>query len=271
MSLMKFSIITVVYNRRAYIAHCIESVLMQDYPHVEYIIVDGGSTDGTLEVVRAYGTKIARVISEKDEGIYDALNKGIALATGEVIGILNSDDFYVTKDVLSSVAKRFEETGADAVWGDLEYVEPEKPESVVRRWKSSPFKRGSFAWGWMPPHPTFFARRSVYERFGSFRKDMKIGADFEIMLRFLERYGMQGAYLPKTLIRMRFGGASNVSPYNILRANIESYRAFKLNGLPANPLSFLLKPFSKIKHWYRSWPFAIAVFRALIPWPKRRK
>jgi len=243
---LKISIITVVYNNAETIKDAIESVLNQTYKNIEYIIVDGGSTDGTVEIVQSYGDKITKFVSEKDNGLYDAMNKGIGLSTGDVVGILNSDDFYKSNDILEIVANEFMSKDIDCLYGDLEYVDDNDTSKVIRYWKSKPFKDGLFQKGWHPAHPTFFVKRVCYEKYGVFNLDFKIAADYELMLRFLERHWLKSSYIPKTFVKMRVGGKSNRSLSNIIRANLESYKAWKVNGLYINPFLFSLKPLSKI-------------------------
>lgn len=248
---MKITVITAVYNNKEYIRDAVDSVLSQDHLETEYIVVDGGSTDGTLEILRSYGDRITKLVSGPDNGVYDAMNKGLSLASGEVVGFLNADDFYPEKDILSSVAKKLEETKADSLWGDLLYVDPKDTNRTIRAWRSSSYVPGGFRNGWMPPHPTFFARRVMYQKFGHFRDDMKIAADYELMLRFLEKERISWVYLPKTMVRMRTGGLSNRNLKNVLRANLEAYRAWSVNGLRISPWRMLLKPFSKINQYFK--------------------
>lgn len=243
---MKISIITVVYNNRETIKDAINSVLNQTYKNIEYIIIDGKSTDGTVEIIKSYGDKINKFISEKDKGIYDAMNKGIKLATGDIIGILNSDDFYSSDKILEIVANEFKNKNIDCLYGDLEYVDSKNINKVVRYWKSKPYKEGLFKKGWHPPHPTFFVKRKYYEKYGLFNIDFKIAADYELMLRFLEKYKLKSNYIPEIFVKMRIGGESNKSLSNIIKANIESYKAWKVNDLYINPLMIMLKPISKI-------------------------
>lgn len=243
---MKISIITVVYNNKSTIKQAIDSVLNQSFKNIEYIIVDGKSTDGTVEIIKSYEDKISKFISESDKGIYDAMNKGIALATGDVIGILNSDDFYKTNDIIEVVANEFLHKDIDCLYGDLEYVSQKDVFNVVRYWKSKPYKEGLFQRGWHPAHPTFFVKKECYDKYGTFNLNFQISADYEIMLRFLERYKLKSIYVHKTFVKMRIGGESNKNMLNILKANIQSYKSWKLNGLHVNPFVFILKPLSKI-------------------------
>jgi glycosyltransferase len=227
-----------------------ESVLSQQGIDLDYVMIDGGSKDGTLEIIRSYGNRISTFISEPDKGIYNAMNKGLRLAKGEIIAILNSDDYYAGPAVLSDVAEAFRlNPMIDIVYGDLEYVDAKSTDRVVRRWISSAFEPGSFKKGWHPPHPSFFVRRSVYERFGLFDEELRIAADYEFMLRVMEKQRLNCLYLPGVKVKMRTGGASNHSLKNIWKANRESYLAFRKNGLRAPVWLPLLKPVLKIRQF----------------------
>lgn len=229
--MLKVSIITITYNSEATLADTLKSVLNQTYKNIEYIIVDGKSTDGTLTIIDAYKSNIAKVVSEKDKGLYDALNKGISMATGDVIGILHSDDFYTSNTVIEKVVQTLSENNSDAVYADLYYVDKNNTDNIFRKWKSGNYKHGMFVSGWMPPHPTFFAKRSCYQSFGSFNLNLVSAADYELMLRFIHKHKIKLAYLPEFIIKMRVGGKSNVSLKNRIRANNEDRKAWKINGL----------------------------------------
>jgi glycosyltransferase involved in cell wall biosynthesis len=243
---LKVSILTVVYNGAATIRDAIESVLAQDYPDIEYIIVDGNSKDGTQEIVRSYGDKIARFLSEPDAGIYDAMNKGIQLATGDVVGILNADDFYAYPSVISEVAGVLAFGEFDASYGDLEYIDANDATVVRRKWVSGAYKVGAFLNGWMPPHPTFFVRKKVYNAHGLFRLDLGSAADYELMLRFVHRENIRLAYLPKVLVKMRAGGVSNSTLKNRIAANRNDRMAWKINNLEPRFYTLWLKPLRKV-------------------------
>lgn len=244
------SIITAAFNCAATIRGCIESVLGQSQP-AEHIIVDGGSTEGTLRILEEYRSRIARIVSEQDWGVYDAMNKGIALATGDVIGILNADDVYAHRDVLTKVARVFEDERVDSCYGDLVYISSIDPDRVVRYWRAGPYDVRRFYRGWMPPHPTFFARRSVYERYGAFRLGNGSAADYELMLRFLLKHGISAAYIPEVLVKMRSGGISNVSLGKRLKANRMDRHAWRVNGLRPWPWTIAMKPLSKIGQYFK--------------------
>ncbi|HEG43569.1 MAG TPA: glycosyltransferase [Phycisphaerales bacterium] len=245
----KTTIITVTRNSAETISGAIESVQKQTFPEIEHIIIDGKSSDETHKKVSHARTqlnsRISRFLSEPDEGIYDAMNKGIALATGDIIGILNADDFYASDSVVSNVVESMESQQLDAVYADLVYVEPEDTSKAVRFWKSGDYIAGAFGKGWVPPHPTFFCRREVYEKYGYFRDDMKIAADFELMLRFIEKHQIKVGYLPQTIVKMRTGGKAYGWKGRIA-GNIEILKAFKLNNLKPSPFYFINKPIVKI-------------------------
>ncbi|EHQ07514.1 glycosyltransferase family 2 protein [Leptonema illini] len=245
---MKISVITVCFNSAATIRSCIESVLSQQGIDLDYVVIDGASEDATPDIVRSYGNRISTFVSEPDKGIYNAMNKGLHLAKGDIVAILNSDDYYARPAILHDVAEAFRlNPDVDIVYGDLEYVDAVNTDHVVRRWISSAFKPGSFKRGWHPPHPSFFVRRSVYERCGLFDEELRIAADYEFMLRLMEKERLNSLYLPGVKVKMRTGGASNRSLKNIWRANQESYLAFKKNGLKAPVWLPLLKPVLKIR------------------------
>jgi glycosyltransferase involved in cell wall biosynthesis len=237
---MKISIITVVWNNVETIDNAINSVLEQTYKNIEYIIIDGGSNDGTVEVIKNYGKKIDKFLSEKDKGLYDAMNKGIAMASGDIIAILNSDDVYYDNNVIKDVVNKIKISQLDIVFGDLYYVQKNNIQNVVRYWKSSEFKKGAFAKGWHPPHPAFFVAKKVYDKYGLFDLNMSISADFELMLRFLEKYNISSAHLPRVLVRMRMGGASNNSISNRIDGLRAILNAFDKNQIKVNKLNYLV-------------------------------
>lgn len=247
---MKVSVITVTYNSSETIEETIKSVVNQDYPNIEYIIIDGQSKDNTLDIVNKYKTQIALVISENDNGIYDAIGKGIRKATGDIIVALNSDDMYATNDIISKVVELFKSSHADAVYGDLNYVDRLDTNKVIRKWKSGAYKKGHFLKGWMPPHPTFFVRNYCYQKYGSFNLSLKSAADYELMLRFIHKHGIKVAYLPQLIVNMRAGGQSNVSFKNRFKANREDRKAWEINGLKPGFFTLIRKPLSKIKQYF---------------------
>lgn len=236
---MKISIVTVCYNSAKTISDTLNSVASQTFVDIEHIIIDGGSTDDTLEIIQQHNNPRMKVISEKDNGIYDAMNKGIQIASGEIVGILNSDDFYCGPSVILDVVNEFKTKSVDCVFADLLFVDPIVANKIIRAWKSSPYVRGSFSKGWHPPHPTFFVKREVYEKYGLFDLDFKISADFELMLRILERHQITSSHLPKVIVHMRAGGESGRNFKNILIGNINVFKAFKKNGIKINPIIYL--------------------------------
>lgn len=242
---MKISIITATYNSAATVRDTLQSVAGQQYKNIEHIIVDGLSKDNTLEIVKEF-PHVAKLLSEKDKGIYDAMNKGVQLATGDVVGILNSDDFYNSPEIITKVANAFADEQVDTVYGDLQYVKADDTGKVIRTWKAGPVKKKSFYYGWMPPHPTFFVRREMYEKAGSFNTSLKSAADYELMLRMLVKHGASTYYIPEVLVKMRAGGMSNASLSNRLRANKEDKAAWKLNQLTPYFFTTWLKPVRKI-------------------------
>lgn len=248
---MKVSIITICYNSEETIEATIQSVLAQDYADVEYIIVDGASNDGTLQIVENYKEGVAKVISEKDKGIYDAMNKGVEAATGDLVGILNSDDFYAYDGVISDVVAKIKEEDADGLYADLVYVDREDTNKVTRKWVSGAYKEGAFKKGWMPPHPTFFVKKALYDSLGTYNLQLRTSADYELMLRFIHKNKIKVAYLPKVITRMRLGGVSNVSVKNRLKANKEDRLAWEINGLKPGPLTLIRKPLSKITQFIK--------------------
>jgi glycosyltransferase involved in cell wall biosynthesis len=227
----KISVITVCFNSSSVIRDCINSVLNQSFKEIEYIIIDANSGDETVNIIKSYGEKISITISEPDKGFYDAMNKGIAISSGEIISILNSDDIFYNENILEKVADLFEISGADCVYGDLFYVRRNNLEQIVRHWITGEYRPGGFSKGWHPAHPAFFLKREIYEKFGAFNLSYHLAADFELMIRMLEKNRISSVYLPLPLVKMRLGGATNKNLENIFRQNIECIRAFKQNGL----------------------------------------
>ena len=248
--MINISIITAVFNAADTIEDCLKSLHSQSHKEIEHIIIDGASTDGTLEVIRHYAGSIARIVSEPDRGLYDALNKGISLATGNVVGVLHSDDIYADNNVLSKVAAVFEDESVDSSYGDLQYVGRENPDKIIRHWKSCTYNDKLFRRGWMPPHPTFFVRREIYQRHGLFNLDLGTAADYELMLRFLLRYGISTQYIPEVLVKMRTGGKSNASIISRIKANRKDREAWRVNGLRPLPWTLMMKPLSKLSQYF---------------------
>jgi glycosyltransferase involved in cell wall biosynthesis len=242
---MKISIITVVYNNEKTIKDAIESVLSQTYKNIEYVIIDGMSKDNTVSIIKKYEDKLGYFISEKDAGIYDAMNKGIIAATGDVIGILNSDDLYQDTTVINSVMTQFNQNPSlDIVFGDLLYVKSNNVNKIVRNWKSKSYSNNFFEKGNVPPHPSLFVKKKVYDEAGLFNLDFKLAADYEFMLRIFKKHNFKSNYINKVIVKMRLGGATNQSFSNIKKQNKEILQAWKNNNLKA-PL--LLMPLRIIK------------------------
>lgn len=226
---MKISVVTAVYNRVSTIVDAMASVQRQSHPAVEHVVQDGGSTDGTLEQVERVANGTTRLISERDGGIYDAINHGIARATGEVIGLMHSDDVFAHDRVLERVAERFARPGVDAVYGDLQYVAADDLQRVVRHWRSGKYSPALLKRGWMPPHPTLYLRREVFDRFGLYDTSFSIAADYDAMLRYFVKGRIEPAYIPEVLVKMRLGGESNRTLGRIIRKSREDFRAIRKN------------------------------------------
>lgn len=241
---MRISIVTPVFNDPR-VARALDSILSQRHEHeLELIVVDAGSTDNTMKILDGYREGITTLISEPDDGIYDGMNKGVRLATGDIVGILNADDRYADELVLRDVLGTFSDSDTDACYGNLVYVNDN--DEIVRYWKSGGHSAGKWRWGWMPPHPTFFVRRGIYERHGVFDLGFPIAADYELMLRLLFKERVRVEYLDRVLVRMALGGASNGSVSNIIKANQEVARAWRRNNLGGGFLVPFLKPASKV-------------------------
>ncbi len=242
---MEVSIITVSFNSAKTIEETIKSVLKQDYQKIEYIIVDGGSTDGTLDIIKKYKDGISKFISEPDNGIYNAMNKGIRLATGDVIAILNSDDIYADNTIISQMIEFIKNNDLDGAYGDLVYIDSANENHTSRYWKAGLYQKGAFRYGWVIPHPTFFCRKSIFDKYGYFNEGFRIAADFDLMLRFIEVNRIKIGYLPKIIVKMRTGGKANVLK-GVIKGNSEIIKSFRLNGIYLSPLFFIRKPLAKI-------------------------
>ena len=247
---MKVSIITVTYNSASTLQDTINSLGIQDYHDIEYIIVDGNSTDGTQDIIRANPDVVSSWISEPDKGLYDAMNKGIKMATGEVVGILNSDDFYHRKDSISQVVNAFQEFSVQAVYSDIRFVNPDNLEKTVRYYYSYRFAPHKFKRGLMPAHPTFFTYRDNFEKYGYYKTDYKIAADFELLVRFIYKHKISHFYLPVDLIKMRTGGLSTKSWKSNFIINQENYRACEENGLDTNYFWLYSRYFRKLIEFF---------------------
>lgn len=245
---MRVSVITAVYNRAKTIADALDSVRNQSYPHIEHVVVDGGSTDGTVQIVQSRRASISTFLGGPDKGIYDALNKGINASSGDVFGFLHSDDVFADNDVIADIARRFDAPEVDAVYGDLEYVSSDLGR-VIRRWRSGAFEAAKLARGWMPPHPTLYLRRRIAEQIGGFDTSFQIAADYEFMLRAMTRAKLRFAYIPRVLVRMRVGGASNKSLAHLFRKSREDLRAMRAHGV-GGIATLLSKNFSKLSQFW---------------------
>jgi glycosyltransferase len=246
--MLDLTLITPSLNSASTLEACIRSVACQSRP-VAHLLIDGGSNDGTLDIASRYSGHFQQVRSATDMGIFDALNKGIGLAPSEIIGTLHADDLWADEHVIESVLEVFNDPDIDAVYGDLDYVDRADPARIVRRWKAGTYSPRQFYHGWMPPHPTFFVRRRCFEQFGRYRLDLGTAADYELMLRFLLVHGMRAYYIPRVLVKMRVGGASNVSLTARLKANRMDHKAWAVNGLRPRPWTLLAKPARKIGQW----------------------
>jgi glycosyltransferase involved in cell wall biosynthesis len=246
---MKVSIITAVYNSEQYVKSCIESVVGQDYPNIEYIVIDGGSTDGTIDIIKEFDRHIQYFTSEKDKGIYDALNKGIAAATGDVVGILHADDILASSAVISQIVSAFESLKADAVYGHLNYVHRDEIHKVQRKWIAKPYDLNSLRMGWMPAHPTLYIKRELFEKFGNYSLNFGTAADYELILRFLFKHKIKAVCLPILMVNMRAGGVSNANFKQRYLALVNDYRALKTNGIPFAIITLLFKKVTKFSQF----------------------
>jgi glycosyltransferase involved in cell wall biosynthesis len=249
---MKISVITVCYNSAATIEQALKSVRNQNYQNIEHIIVDGASVDETLEIIKSEGSSIVKIISETDDGIYDAMNKGIRLATGEVVVFLNADDFYKDVNVLARVAAVMQAEQLDAVYGDVEFFRPGQQNYVVRRYNSGRFSANRLGWGWMPAHPALFVRRVLFERYGMFCTDYRIAGDFEFIARVFKHTELRHRHLPESLVCMQMGGISTSGWRATLLLNYEMMRACRANAIPTNWFKMLLRYPLKAFEFFRT-------------------
>jgi glycosyltransferase involved in cell wall biosynthesis len=246
---MKVTIITPTFNSLETLPHTLLSVERQSYPDIEHLIIDNQSTDGTLELIANCKHNV-RVVSEKDKGIFDAMNKGIALAQGEIIGILNSDDYLSDKDTIALIVEKFEHDKCDAVYGNLVYVRKDNPDYIQRVWIAGEFKKRSFHRGWMPPHPTFYIKKEIYSKFGLFDLDLRYSSDYEMMLRLLLKHKIKVSFIKKVLVYMRAGGNSNSSLTARLNVNTEDRLAWKKVGIKPDWHTLHLKPVRKLHQYF---------------------
>lgn len=248
---MRITLITATFNSASSIKTCLDSVVLQNYNDLEYLIIDGKSSDATLKIIKVYQKKFPfiKLISEKDFGIYDALNKGVQLASGDVIGFVHSDDFLEFNDIINDIVSMTKSENLDGVYGDLQYVDKSNTQEIIRSWKSCDFKPRLLKQGWMPPHPTLFLKREVYEKHGLFDLSYRISADYDFLLRIFKDPELKFGYLPKVITKMRVGGVSNQSLKNIIKKSKEDYRAIRINNI-GNFLTLVRKNFSKIKQLF---------------------
>jgi glycosyltransferase len=247
---LKISVITAVYNRQETVQQALESIFSQTYSEVETVVVDGMSTDGTLNVLEMLRPKIDVFISERDSGIYDALNKGIKNSTGEVVGFLHADDVFENNEVIEKIASVFQDPTIDAIYGDLVYVRHDDLSQVIRYWKSGFYDDAALKRGWMPPHPTFYVRRGVYDRLGGFDTQYRIAADYDSVLRFLAVGKIRAAYIPQVLVRMRAGGISNRSLMSVIRKSREDLEVLRRNKV-GGILTLVRKNVSKLSQFWK--------------------
>jgi glycosyltransferase involved in cell wall biosynthesis len=246
---MKVSLITVSYNSERTIRDTFNSVLNQTYPNIEYIVVDGSSTDGTVDVIKEYVSRFGgrmRWISEPDKGLYDAMNKGILMTTGDIVGVINSDDFYHRTDIIEHVINAFKDTSTDSIFADVRYINSSNIDKTVRYYSSKNFSPKRFRYGFMPAHPTFFTYKKYFEQFGFYKTDYAIAADYELLIRFLYVHGLSYKYLPLDFLKMRTGGRSSLSVKNAIISNQEIVRACKENGIYTNIFILFFKYFVKV-------------------------
>lgn len=249
--MLKISIITAVYNRKDSIAQAIESVTNQTYSNIEHVIIDGSSTDGTTEIIKQLIKPKDILLSEPDQGIYDALNKGLQMSTGEIIGLVHSDDFLADERVLSEVAKAFADPNVELVYGDLDYVSKENTDKVIRHWRSKPFNAELLKQGWMPAHPTVFIRRSLYDKVGGYNLKYSIAADYDWCIRYLKTPDIRTIYIPRVLVKMRIGGESNGSIGKVIKRNLEIYAVLRNNSFDYidSIKALMFRNFSKVRQY----------------------
>ncbi len=248
---MKVSIITVTHNSAQHLESCIQSVINQTYKNIEYIIIDGKSTDNTIAIIKKFDQHISHWISETDRGMYDAINKGMEMASGEIIGILNSDDVFASNDVIQTIVDTFIEKQVDSIYGNLEYVDALDTNKIYRIWKGKPYQRSLFRTGWMPAHPTFYFKKALFQKHGGYENHFYSAADYELMARYLYKHKASSYYIPKLIVKMRRGGQSNSSLRTRFRANRRDYLAMKINNIPFAFFVSILKPLSKLHQYYK--------------------
>lgn len=244
----KLSVITVCLNSDKTLERTIQSVITQQYANIEFLVIDGGSTDGTLAIIDKYRDRINVVISEPDNGMYDAINKGIKAATGDIIGVLNADDVYADEEVATVIVEAFANQNPDVLFGNLTYVQPNG--KVLRKWVSKRYRHGLFNWGWMPPHPTFYCKKALFDQLGYYDTNFGTAGDYELMVRFMHRYKANSYYLNKIIVNMSVGGVSNASVGNRLKAWKNDHKAMGKNGVKIPLLALLIKPLRKLGQFF---------------------
>jgi glycosyltransferase involved in cell wall biosynthesis len=250
---LKISIITVVFNRVKTVERAIQSVLHQSYNDIEYIVVDGASTDGTVDVIEKYKNRIHTIVSEKDKGMYDALNKGIKLATGDIVGILHADDEFADETIIQQVVDVFlQNKHTDCVYGDVGFVKEEDPQKIVRYYSSAIFHPRLFKYGFMPAHPTFFCYKKFFDLYGYYRTDLEIAADFDLLLRYLKKFTLQSVYIPQMLVRMNMGGKSTKGLSSTIRINKEIKQILKEHKMPSGYLRLYSRYFIKVQEFWKN-------------------
>ena len=248
---MKISIITATFNSAQTISDCIASVNNQIYKNIEHIIIDGASKDNTVDIIKSMPNRVFKLISEPDKGIYDAMNKGISYANGDIIGILNSDDYYKEFAVIEKIVRLFEKCKTDCVYANIDYVDPNNGDKIIRKWVSGAYRLNSFKKGWHPAHPAFFVKKEIFDKYGKYDLSYELAADFELMLRFVEKYQISNCYLPESIINMRLGGATNKNLRNILKQNMECFKAFKKNNLDVSVFYPIFRLLPKIHQFFK--------------------
>lgn len=247
---MKVSVITAVLNCAPYISACIDSIFKQKHKEIEYIIIDGNSTDGTVSIIKGYAQKVHYFISEPDNGFYGALNRGINMATGDVIGILNADDVLADADVITAVVENFKNNSCDAVYGNLHYTHRNDLNQVIRRWQSNSYSRNAFKFGWMPPHPTIYIRKEIYLKHGTYSLDYGHSSDYELILRFFYKHQINTVYVDRLFVKMRMGGLSNSTYKQLFKACSADYRAMIFNGVPLPVVAVVAKKLRKLEQYF---------------------
>ncbi len=248
--MLKISIVTICYNSAKTIEDTIKSVLNQNYNNIEYIVIDGGSNDGTQKIINSYISQISYFVSEPDGGLYDAMNKGLKKCTGDVVGFINSDDFLSDKNVINEIARCFANFDTNIVYGDTRFVSREDKTKTTRYWKAGKYSEKKFKLGWMPPHLSTYIKKSLYDKHGYFRSDLNIAADYELLLRFIVKNKNSPFYLQKEIAVMRDGGISNSSLSNRFNSLIQVYKSWKINDLKVNPFIIVMKPLSKVSQFF---------------------